>query len=159
MRVAVIMTTRVRTIGPSESAELAWDRMRMNRIHHLVVVRDSDVLGVLTDRDLGSSHGKEIRENRSVHDLMTTNVTTITPETTIRDAANLMRSRSAGCLPVLDRDRRVVGIVTVSDMLKLIGRGVDRPAPRERRILKDRGQRPHPLELAKASSRAKRPTR
>jgi len=50
----------------------------------------------------------------------------------IRKAANLMRGRSIGCLVVVD-GARIVGIVTVSDLLELIGRGIDPPvaaAPR-----------------------------
>ena len=53
MRVDKIMSTHVRTVGVADSAELAWERMRLHRIHHLVVVHDGDILGVITDRDLG----------------------------------------------------------------------------------------------------------
>jgi acetoin utilization protein AcuB len=151
MRVAEIMSTHVRTIGPADSAELAWDRMRLHRIHHLVVVRDAEILGVITDRDLGGRRGREVREGRSVRDLMTPAVTTASPDTTIRDAANVMRGHGAGCLPVVDRGR-LVGIVTVWDLLELIGRGVTRPVAKPPRwVMRDRGQRPH----AQAAPRAK----
>jgi CBS-domain-containing membrane protein len=85
MRVAEIMSTHVRTVGPADSAELAWDRMRLHRIHHLVVVRDAEILGVITDRDLGGQRGREVREGRSVRDLMTPAVTSASPDTTIRE--------------------------------------------------------------------------
>ena len=45
---------------------------------------------------------------------------------TVREAANLLRGRSIGCLPVFDGDQ-LAGIVTTSDLLELIGRGVERP--------------------------------
>jgi CBS domain-containing protein len=45
----------------------------------------------------------------------------------LRKAANLMRGRSIGCVVVTD-DRRPVGIITVADLLELIGRGLDYPA-------------------------------
>jgi acetoin utilization protein AcuB len=143
MRVGEVMNTRVRTVGPADSAELAWERMRQHRIHHLVVVRDRDILGVISDRDLGGRNGREVREGRSVRDLMTPAVTTAAPDTTIREAANLMRGRGAGCLPVLE-DHTLVGIVTVSDLMELIGRGIERPVARNTRwVMRDRGQRPH----------------
>ena len=56
---------------------------------------------------------------------MTTPVVTATPTMTVRQAANLMRGRSIGCLVVV-RAGRPIGIVTVSDLLELMGRGFDR---------------------------------
>lgn len=155
MRIADIMSTRVRTVGLADSAGLAWDRMQMHRIHHLVVVRDAQILGVITDRDLGSAHGQEVREGRSVRDLMTPSVTTITSGTTVRAAANLMRGQRIGSLPVVDRGK-LVGIITVWDLLDLIGRGADRPVARpERWVLKDRGKAPHAARRASLTSRTK----
>ncbi len=55
---------------------------------------------------------------------MTELVLTVPPETTVRKAANLMRGRSFGRLVVANAGR-VLGIVTVSDFLELIGRGLD----------------------------------
>ena len=157
MRVAEIMSTRVRTIGPADSAELAWDRMQMHRIHHLVVVRDSEILGILTDRDLGSAHGREVREGRSVRDLMTASVITTPSNGTVRQAANLLRGHRAGSLPVVDNGK-LVGIVTVWDFLDLIGRGAERPvARRERWMLKDRGTVPQAGRRPRLSNRTKAP--
>ena len=45
---------------------------------------------------------------------------------TVRVVANRMRGRSIGCVPVVDRER-LIGIVTVSDLLEALGRGIDRP--------------------------------
>lgn len=155
MRVAEIMSTHVRTIGPADSAELAWDRMRLHRIHHLVVARDREIFGVITDRDLGGRRGREVRNGRSVRDLMTPAVTTATPETTIREAANVMRGHGAGCLPVVD-EGRLVGIVTVWDLLELIGRGATRPVAKAPRwVMRDRGQRPHAQVAAQAGRKSR----
>jgi hypothetical protein len=54
------------------------------------------------------------------------------------------RGRSICCLPVVEKDR-LVGIVTTTDLLDLIGRGAERPIPKTRRwVLKDRGPRGKP---------------
>jgi acetoin utilization protein AcuB len=141
MRLADLMETSVATVTPELPAEHAWQRMRQRRIHHLVVVDGSRVIGLLSDRDLGSVGGLGLRQNRAVGDLMTRHVVTARPTTTVREAANLMRGRSIGCLPVIQKDR-LVGIVTVSDLLMLIGRGAERGiAPSRRWTLKSRGAR------------------
>jgi CBS domain-containing protein len=126
MRLFEIMSERVETVDSSTSAGDAWERMKRARIHHLVVMEGSRVVGVLSDRDLGGPNGARVRSGRSVADLMTPRVATATPETTVRQAANMLRGYVIGCLPVLE-GKRLVGIVTITDLLDLIGRGVERP--------------------------------
>ena len=125
MRVQDVMTKGVKTIAPTTAAEEAWNVMRLHRIHHLVVTKGQRVVGVLSDRDAGGLRGASVRMNRSVADLMTAPAVTIEPTATVRQAANLMRGRSIGCL-VVGEPGRVIGIVTVSDLLSLVGRGLDR---------------------------------
>ena len=135
MRAAEIMTTDVQTVVPGMSAAEAWELMRRRRIHHLVVKSGSDVLGVLSDRDTAGPGAAAVRARSRVADLMTTPVVTTGPDTTVRGIANLMRGHTIGCLPITDRGR-VLGIVTVSDLLTLLGRGVDRPSAGRRATLK-----------------------
>jgi acetoin utilization protein AcuB len=132
MRVQDIMTTGVQTVSPTTAAETAWELMRTKGFHHLVVTRGSEIVGVLSDRDAGGRGGAAVRANRTVADLMTERVVTADPAMTMRRAANLMRGRSIGCLVVADSGR-VVGIVTVADVLELLGRGVERPVVRGQR--------------------------
>jgi CBS domain-containing protein len=132
MRVQDIMTKHVLTVTPITTADDAWHLMRLKGIHHLVVVDGTETVGVLSDRDTGGSMGRPVRANRTVGDLMSAPVITVSPTSTIRRAANLMRGRSLGCL-VVTSSGRVVGIVTVSDLLKLIGQGLERPVVETRR--------------------------
>ncbi|MGB2714219.1 MAG: CBS domain-containing protein [Vicinamibacterales bacterium] len=146
MRLTDIMGTAVETIGLEAAAESAWQRMRLGRFHHLVVLDGHSVAGIISDRDLGGTRGARVREGRRVADLMTGNVVTATPTTTVREAANLLRGRSIGCLPVLDRGS-LRGIITVTDLLELIGRGVERPTARaQRAIMRGRGPRRKPFK-------------
>jgi len=134
MRVTDVMTKGVHTVPADMAASDAWELMRRKGIHHLVVTADSRVAGVLSDRDAGGRSGASIRTRSSVADLMTAAVVTVAPDTTVRKIANLMRGRTIGCVPVLDRER-LVGIVTVSDLLSILGRGVDRPMQPQRHNL------------------------
>jgi acetoin utilization protein AcuB len=132
MRVQDVMAENVQTISPTHAAEDAWELMRRGGFHHVVVTRGSQVAGILSDRDAGGRQGAAMRRGRTVEELMTKAVVTVEPTTTVRKAANLMRGRSIGCLVVTDR-ARVVGIVTVADLLELLGRGSDRPVASARR--------------------------
>jgi CBS domain-containing protein len=125
MRVQDVMTEEVQTVPPETAAGEAWNVMKARRIHHLVVTRGRRIVGILSDRDAGGRQGSAVRQSSTVADLMTQPVLTVPPETTVRKAANLMRGRSIGCLVVGDAGR-VRGIVTVSDLLELVGRGLDR---------------------------------
>ena len=124
MRVQDVMTPAVQTISPATPAEEAANLMRTKNIHHLVVSDGGRIVGVLSDRDVGGRNGAPIRNNHIVSDLMTERVVTVSPTRTVRQAANLMRGRSIGCLVVVNRDRPL-GIVTVADLLELIGRGAE----------------------------------
>ena len=53
---------------------------------------------------------------------MSEQVVTALPTTSVRQAANLLRARTIGCLPILD-DGKLVGIVTLTDLLEMLGRG------------------------------------
>ncbi len=132
MRLKDVMTTRVETITEDRPAGEAWDRMRARRIHHLVVVRRGQVVGLVSERDLGGRNGSSLRAGKAVGELMTPHAVTADPRAPVRQAANLLRGRSIGCLPVVDGDR-LVGIVTLTDLLELIGRGFERPVERTHR--------------------------
>lgn len=132
MRIGEVMTRNVETVEPSATADEAWQRMRERRIRHLVVMRKGAVLGVVSERDLGGRSGVTVRRGRSVQDLMSAAAVTAEPDATVREAANLMRGRSVGCLPVIEKNR-LVGILTVSDVLELVGRGVERTVERSKR--------------------------
>lgn len=148
MRLDEIMTTRVVAIGPEEAASAAWSRMQRKRIRHLVVVDGARLVGMLSERDLGGPGGAEVRRGRVVRELMTLQVATARPGTTLRQAANLMRGRLIGSLPVMEGDR-VVGIVTATDVLEELGRGSTRPTVRAKR----RGMRLPPPSARKAARR------
>jgi acetoin utilization protein AcuB len=122
MRLLEIMTTDVQTASPEDDAEAAYSRMRAQRIRHLVVMHDRQLVGIISERDLGGPRTTAVRRGKKVGELMSRQTVTATPTTTIRKAANLLRARAIGCLPIFE-DSRIVGIVTLSDLLELLGRG------------------------------------
>lgn len=132
LRVGDVMSTAVETVKAGDSAEKAYNRMYEQEVHHLVVVGNGGVVGVVSERDMGGRGGASLRRDRAVADLMTSPVVTAKPDSTLREAAKLLRGRTIGCLPVLD-GHKLVGIITLSDILDAIIRGVERPTPTGRR--------------------------
>lgn len=117
--------------------------MRLDGIHHLLVVDDRRVVGIVSDRDLGGRVGARRRDAGAtpVADVMSEHVVTIAGDATVRRAANLMRGRGISCLAIV-ADEKAVGIVTITDLLELIGRGVEKPIERSTRpTLSKRGPR------------------
>jgi acetoin utilization protein AcuB len=134
MRVGEIMTRQVKTVPPTMPIADARTEMRQARFRHLVVVANQKVIGVLSDRDLPRAGNGD---QGTVADAMTGTVVTAAPDETVRAIANRMRGRSIGCLPIVQR-KKLVGIVTASDLLTLLGQGYDRPARAERHALNHR---------------------
>jgi acetoin utilization protein AcuB len=137
MRLQDIMSTDIKTIEPGAGLEEARELMRQHRIHHLLVFAGGEVVGIVSDRDLA----QRTEVKGGVAGVMSEDLVTASPKTTVRQAANLMRGRGIGCLAVVEGDRPV-GILTTTDLLELIGRGADRPIERSTRwTLRRRGAR------------------
>lgn len=124
MRVQDVMTDQVYKVSPDTTADIAWEIMRMRRIHHLVVTHEGRIVGLLSARDFGRIKGRHARKLHTVGELMTINVVTASPATSIRRAANIMRGRAIGCLVIVNAGR-IVGVVTAADLLDLIDRSVE----------------------------------
>jgi len=145
MRIHEVMSDPVFVVTPDTPAEDAWQLMRTRGVRHLVVKEDSNVVGILSDSDAGGPSGAAVRAGAIVADLMDRRFVTIGRDDTVRNAANLMRGRGIGCLPVIHRGK-LAGVVTIADMLAVIGGGVDRPGHEKRAAMHHRV--PHRRALA-----------
>ena len=132
MRVNEIMSTHVKTVPVAASADAAWEMMRGDHIHHLVVMNGKKVAGVFSARDAGGVNGGPIRDGHQVRDLMSEHVVTAEKNTPLKRVANLMRGHTIGSVVVVDKGKPI-GIVTTSDLLELLGRGAIRPTPVSKR--------------------------
>lgn len=115
-----IMSTDLLTVGPEEPLVLAACLMVWKRIRHLPVEdSQSRLVGIISYRSLVRLLLPNIfsSENQSipVAEIMVKNPVTISPETTIVQASEMMREKQIGCLPVVRNDR-LVGLLTEQDL-------------------------------------------
>lgn len=131
MLVKEFMTKRVISIRPDESLEKAYDKMQKNHIHHLLVLDGVDLIGVLSDRDilqekspfLGTyNEDKADRETlaKKVHQIMTRSPVTIHEEDEAHVAVEKMKKHNISCLPVMNENNKLVGILTWRNFAKCI---------------------------------------
>jgi acetoin utilization protein AcuB len=127
MNVAKWMTKSVMTIKPRDSLRHARECMVRHRINQLPVVVNDKLVGIVTDRDVRDAYPSSLRlfrgkdidefgESHIVEELMTYNVVTVSPQTSLREAAQRLRKQRFGALPVVE-DGKLVGIITRSDIL------------------------------------------
>ena len=134
--VASVMTTDVVTIAPGSVYKEVVERLRERRVSAAPVVdAERHVIGVVSEADLllkeerpdGAPggpllhpHGDAAKaEARNAAALMTAPAVTVTPQTTLTEAARLMHRRHVKRLPVVDDEGRLVGIVSRADLLHL----------------------------------------
>ena len=116
-----IMTTDPATVGPHDSAAEARRLLDSNVIHHLPVIEDGRLVGIVSATDFLKLHLLDdklaIHARATVDQIMETNLIVLRQNATLREAAEKLCMGSFHALPVVDRHKRLVGIVTSSDLI------------------------------------------
>ncbi len=125
-----LMTSPVAMISPKDSLNHVWTLMCQHRFRHLPVSEDGVHLkGILSDRDL-LQHAPDITgkvttrsqpvEQKTVSQIMTRMVLAAYPDIEIREVTRTMCTERIGYLPLLSSNGAVVGILTRSDILRVV---------------------------------------
>jgi acetoin utilization protein AcuB len=109
------MTKEPFTVEPEDLAIRAAHKMQAGGFRRLPVVSDGKLVGIISERDLREHRGH--LEQIKINGVMTENPITVTPTTTVEEAAQIMLERQVGGLPVV-AEGRLVGIVSASDILR-----------------------------------------
>jgi CBS domain-containing protein len=116
MKIKEIMTTDVRAVSANDSISEAANIMKQLDVGAVPVLDNHLLVGIITDRDLvlrAIAEGKNSDERVST--IMTKNITTVSPDTDVHKAADLMASQQIRRLPIVENGR-LVGIVSIGDM-------------------------------------------
>jgi CBS domain-containing membrane protein len=130
MKVAELMSTDLVTLTEDETLAHAQRCMARGRIRHLPVVRDGRLVGLVTHRDLlaasfsifaevARDEQRRIFDTVRVVDAMHRDVVTVSPDLGVAQAASILLENKYGCLPVVDAEGALLGILTEADFLRL----------------------------------------
>lgn len=122
--IEAIMSTDLITLSPNDTVAEARTLMHTNRIHHLPVVEDDRLVGLITLTNVLAATDSYLRdrENRIhanevlVKDTMVTDIATIDEHASLRQAALFIEKHQIGCLPIVTNDK-LRGIITDTDFV------------------------------------------
>ena len=118
--VADVMIGKVVTLSPHHNFNDVANLMNDRYFRHCVVVDQGGVvIGVISDRDILRTLARNPNSrSKSLDQIMTKQPVTVKRNTAIIDAVGKMLAKRINCLPVIDDDGKVCGIVTSTDLLK-----------------------------------------
>lgn len=141
MQVQKVMTTNVHLADPNMTIRDAAREMRAENIGWLPVGENDRLVGMVTDRDIVTRAVAEERSagNTTVRDVMSAGICYCFEDDDVNEAAAVMADHQIRRLPVLNQDKRLVGVVALADLRKTDGaassalKGISEPTDKERR--------------------------
>ena len=130
-RVSAIMTSRVVTVEMDDSLQVIQDIFRQVKYHHLVVVDEGKIVGIISDRDffkaispfvgtLSETNRDRATLEKRAHQIMSHYHVTLRRSCSIEKAAKMMLDQGVSCLPVTSSEGTVEGILTWKDLVKAL---------------------------------------
>jgi len=126
-----IMSASLITVEMDDSLKVVKDIFDNASIHHVLVVEQHNLLGIISDRDLLKSltpslgtvaetlHDISIL-NKKAHQIMSRQLITLGPDSTIKDAINIFNQHDISCIPIIDKDKKAIGVVSWRDIIKTL---------------------------------------
>ena len=128
MKLRKVMHRGVKWVSPDTSVHEICRVMTSSNIGSVPVYDEDHIVGIVTDRDIALralGNGADILALKA-RDVMSKNVVFAHDDLSLSAAVKLMKRKKVRRLPVVDDNRRMVGIVSVSDILQHAGRKVSR---------------------------------
>ena len=116
MNIRDVMTPNPRTVSPDDTIESAARIMRDEDTGAVPVVQNGRAIGMVTDRDIVvRAVADGTTTSRPVREIVTGRLVSVSPETSTREASELMSEHQIRRLPVIENER-LVGIVSIGDL-------------------------------------------
>lgn len=131
MKVKEIMSKSPLTVEmdtPLREIKNVFDNVR---IHHMLVIDDGKLFGIISDRDLlfalsphigtSAETSRDLATlNKKAHQILTRKPITISPSASIYDAIGIFNQHNISCLPVTDENQKAIGILSWRDIFSVI---------------------------------------
>ena len=123
MNLNEMFRSEVVTVGPGETIRGTVDKMKRHNVGAVVVVDAEKVVGIVTDRDtVLKVIAKDVPVESPIGEIMTKPVLTIWNDQGVFNATQYMRGRKLRRLPIIDRQERLVGLLTSDDLFAMLAR-------------------------------------
>jgi len=131
LTVGQIMSRRVVTVTMDDTLAKVQKLFREFRFHHLLVLEERRLVGVISDRDLLKALSPAIGTlmetdrdratlNKRAHQIMSRHPVSATADVPIETAARLLIEKKVSCLPIVTDDQTLVGILSWKDILNAL---------------------------------------
>ncbi|MCK5367820.1 MAG: CBS domain-containing protein [Cyclobacteriaceae bacterium] len=131
MNVDKIMSKTIVTVEMDDSLRIVKEIFDNTRFHHLLVVEAGKLFGVISDRDLLKALSPNIGTaaetdrdaatlNKRVHQIVSRRPITLLLGSGIYDAIGIFNDHNISCIPIVDEERKPVGLISWRDILKAI---------------------------------------
>ena len=128
MSIKNVMTGKVVTVKMDDPLSAVKEIFEAQRFHHVLVVENGKLFGVVSDRDLLKALSPRLGTlaetdkdtatlNKRVHQIMTRKPVTLHPEATLLDAVRVFKVHRISCITLVDEEGRPVGILSWRDLL------------------------------------------
>lgn len=132
MSIASVMTKRVVSVQMDDSLETVSQIFSASNFHHLLVVENNVLKGVISDRDffkavspflgtISERMSDRATLQRRAHQFMSRNVITLDHNDSMVRAIKLFNTHSVSCLPVIGKQGEPVGVISWRDILRYFG--------------------------------------
>lgn len=120
IKVEEFTSPAVITLSPEASLDDALQLMQEHGIRHLPILKDKEVVGIISERDILTHVGKQWDKMMTVEDVMNTSVLSVFASDNLGDVAYQLSSEKKGSAIVLDEDNNLYGIFTTTDALNAL---------------------------------------
>ena len=126
-----IMTTDITTLDADAKLLDAALLMRSSGFRHLPVIKEGRLVGLLSDRDvqraspsmfsdISPEEYNRLFETTPIEKVMAKEPVSVSPDTPVAEVVSMMHQHKYGSVPVVEGDQQLVGIVTTTDLLRIL---------------------------------------
>lgn len=130
IKISQIMTAEVIAANPNNRFSQVFQFFSEREINHMPIVENEKLIGIISNKDMMKHVYKYIVVQKKsdiaaldaevkLVDIMTKNIVTAHEDTTLIEVKNLFAKSHFNCLPIVNNDDKLVGIVTPKDLMKM----------------------------------------